>query len=206
MVTLFLSSFTTRPTPIRAVRTSVVKRTKVNVDVKICHDRETRKTLASPLKIIKNPASSELQWPRWHRDRDYNPWRKSLTMKNKTKQNKQTNKQTNKNKSNKKTRADKGYLMFCGPISPILPLNLNRWLWPPWVISFAVNISLGGGGGEWGSSSNITVFRHNYNEATGKWLCEFSKVFQGLEKRMKGFSKHNWISVHISIPWKNSPL
>ena len=121
------------------------------------------------------------------------------------KQNK-TKKQTNKNKSNKKTRADKGYLMFCGPISPIPPLNLNCWLWPPWMISFAVNISLGGGGGEWGSSSNITVFRHNYNEVTGKWLCEFSKVFQGLEKRMKGFSKHDWISVHINIPWKNSPL
>ena len=196
MVTLFLSSLTTRPTPIRAVRTSVVKRTKVNVDVKICHDRETRKTLASPLKIIKNPGSSELQWPRWHRDKDYNPWRKSLKMKkkNKTKQ------------TNKKTRADKGYLMFCGPISPIPPLNLNCWLWPPWVISFAVNISLGGGGGEWGSSSNITVFRHNYSEVKGKWLCEFSKVFQGLEKRMKGFSKHDWISVHINIPWKNSPL
>lgn len=63
MVTLFLSSFTTRPTPIRAVRTSVVKRTKVNVDVKICHDRETRKTLASPLKIIKTqpvPSFSDL--------------------------------------------------------------------------------------------------------------------------------------------------
>ena len=83
------------------------------------------------------------------------------------KQNK-TKKQTNKNKSNKKTRADKGYLMFCGPISPIPPLNLNCWLWPPWMISFAVNISLGGGGGEWGSSSNITVFRHNYNEVKGK--------------------------------------
>ena len=123
----------------------------------------------------------------------------------KTKQNK-TKKQTNKNKSNKKTRADKGYLMFCGPISPIPQLNLNCWLWPSWVISFAVNISLGGGGGEWGSSSNITVFRHNYNEVKGKWLCEFSKVFQGLEKRMKGFSKHDWISVHINIPWKNSPL
>ena len=100
MVTLFLSSLTTRPTPIRAVRTSVVKRTKVNVDVKICHDRETRKTLASPLKIIKNPASSELQWPRWHKDKDYNPWRKSLKMKKQNKT-KQTNKQTKTNRTKK---------------------------------------------------------------------------------------------------------
>ena len=127
------------------------------------------------------------------------PGKRALNWKNKTKKNK-TNKQT-------KTNQTKKLVQIKDTLCSVVPFpHTPTQLWPPWVISFAVNISLGGGGGEWGSSSNITVFRHNYSEVKGKWLCEFSKVFQGLEKRMKGFSKHDWISVHINIPWKNSPL